>query len=117
MTEVMIYTSRVLLGLSPQMTPLLQVIFNIMEPSPRTIYELYDGGHPDMSQAEIVGTGNANQFNDPRTGSNLGGTSPIGFDHILSNLEIALSCLAEAASGLSRSMCYKVGQNWKNHTH
>ena len=37
-------------------------------------------GHPDQSQAEIVGSGNANQFNDPRTGSNPGGTSQgIGF--------------------------------------
>ena len=37
-------------------------------------------GHPERSQAEIVGTGNANQFNDPRTGSNPGGTSQgIGF--------------------------------------
>ena len=37
-------------------------------------------GHPDQSQAEIVGSSNANQFNDPRTGSNPGGTSQgIGF--------------------------------------
>ena len=37
-------------------------------------------GDPDLSQAELVGNSNANQFNDPRTGSNPGGTSQgIGF--------------------------------------
>ena len=76
-------------------------------------------GHPDRSQAEIVGTGNANQFNDPRTGSNPGGTSQgIGFGpYTLQPGDSIRIVLAEAASGLSRSMCYKVGQNWKNQVH
>ncbi len=76
-------------------------------------------GHPERSQAEIVGTGNANQFNDPRTGSNPGGTSQgIGFGpYTLQPGDSIRIVLAEAASGLSRSMCYKVGQNWKNQVH
>ena len=73
-------------------------------------------GHPEQSQAEIVGSGNANQFNDPRTGSNPGGTSQgIGFGpYTLAPGESIRIVLAEAASGLSREMCYIVGQNWKN---
>ena len=73
-------------------------------------------GHPEQSQAEIVGSGNANQFNDPRTGSNSGGTSQgIGFGpYTLAPGESIRIVLAEAASGLSREMCYIVGQNWKN---
>ena len=73
-------------------------------------------GHPEQSQAEIVGTGNANQFNDPRTGSNPGGTSQgIGFGpYDLKPGDSVRIVLAEAVSGLSRGMCYKVGQNWKN---
>ena len=76
-------------------------------------------GHPERSQAEIVSTGNANQFNDPRTGSNPGGTSQgIGFGpYTLQPGDSIRIVLAEAASGLSRSMCYKVGQNWKNQVH
>lgn len=76
-------------------------------------------GHPDQSHAEIVGTGNANQFNDPRTGSNPGGTSHgIGFGpYDLAPGDSIRIVLAEGASGLSRSMCYKVGQNWKNQVH
>ena len=75
-------------------------------------------GDPDLSQAELVGNSNANQFNDPRTGSNPGGTSQgIGFGPY--NLEHGDSIrivLVEAVSGLSKEMCYKVGQNWKNQT-
>ena len=73
-------------------------------------------GHPEQSQAEIVGSGNANQFNDPRTGSNPGGTSQgIGFGpYTLAPGESIRIVLAEAASGLGREMCYIVGQNWKN---
>ena len=73
-------------------------------------------GHPEQSQAEIVGSGNANQFNDPRTGANPGGTSQgIGFGpYTLAPGESIRIVLAEAASGLSREMCYIVGQNWKN---
>ena len=76
-------------------------------------------GHPEQSHAEIVGTGNANQFNDPRTGSNPGGTSQgIGFGpYDLEPGDSIRIVLAEGASGLSRSMCYKVGQNWKNQVH
>ena len=76
-------------------------------------------GHPEQSHAEIVGTGNANQFNDPRTGSNPGGTSHgIGFGpYDLAPGDSIRIVLAEGASGLSRSMCYKVGQNWKNQVH
>ena len=66
----------------------------------------------------IVGSGNANQFNDPRTGSNPGGTSQgIGFGpYTLAPGESIRIVLAESASGLSREMCYIVGQNWKNQT-
>ena len=73
-------------------------------------------GHPEQSQAEIVGSGNANQFNDPRTGSNPGGTSQgIGFGpYTLAPGESIRIVLAEAASGINREMCYIVGQNWKN---
>ena len=73
-------------------------------------------GHPEQSQAESVGSGYANQFNDPRTGSNPGGTSQgIGFGpYTLAPGESIRIVLAEAASGLSREMCYIVGQNWKN---
>ena len=76
-------------------------------------------GHPPQSQAEVVGTGNANQFNDPRTGSNPGGTSQgIGFGpYDLEPGDSIRIVLAEGASGLSRSMCYKIGQNWKNQVH
>ena len=73
-------------------------------------------GHPEQSQAEIVGSGNANQFNDPRTGSNPGGTSQgIGFGpYTLAPGDSIRIVLAEGAAGLSREMCYVVGQNWKN---
>ncbi|MBH09060.1 MAG: hypothetical protein CMG74_01685 [Candidatus Marinimicrobia bacterium] len=76
-------------------------------------------GHPDQSQAEIVGNGNANQFNDPRTGSNPGGTSQgIGFGpYTLAPGESIRIVLAEGVAGLSREMCYKIGQNWKNDTY
>ena len=76
-------------------------------------------GHPEQSQAEIVGNGNANQFNDPRTGSNPGGTSQgIGFGpYTLAPGESIRIVLAEGAAGLSREMCYKIGQNWKNNIH
>ena len=76
-------------------------------------------GHPEQSHSEIVGIGNANQFNDPRTGSNPGGTSQgIGFGpYDLEPGDSIRIVLAEGASGLSRSMCYKVGQNWKNQVH
>ena len=76
-------------------------------------------GHPEQSQAEIVGTGNANQFNDPRTGSNPGGTSQgIGFGpYTLAPGDSIRIVVAEAAAGLNREMCYVVGQNWKNEAH
>ena len=76
-------------------------------------------GHPDQSQAEIVGSGNANQFNDPRTGSNPGGTSQgIGFGpYTLAPGDSIRIVLAEGAAGLSREMCYVIGQNWKNEVH
>ena len=76
-------------------------------------------GHPEQSQAEIVGSGNANQFNDPRTGSNPGGTSQgIGFGpYTLAPGDSIRIVLAEGAAGLSREMCYQVGQNWKNDIH
>ena len=76
-------------------------------------------GHPEQSQAEIVGNGNANQFNDPRTGSNPGGTSQgIGFGpYTLAPGESVRIVLAEGVAGLSREMCYKIGQNWKNDIH
>ena len=76
-------------------------------------------GHPDQSQAEIVGSGNANQFNDPRTGSNPGGTSQgIGFGpYTLAPGDSIRIVLAEGAAGLSREMCYIIGQNWKNEVH
>ena len=73
-------------------------------------------GHPENSQAEYVGTGNANEFNDPRAGTNPGGTSQgIGFGpYTLAPGDSVRIVLAEAVSGLSRAMCYKVGHNWKN---
>ena len=74
-------------------------------------------GHPEQSQAEKVGTGNANQFNDPRTGSNPGGLlkeSVLG--HIQTGDSIRI-VVAEGAAGLNREMCYVVGQNWKNEVH
>jgi len=76
-------------------------------------------GHPDQSQAEVVGSGNANQFNDPRTGSNPGGTSQgIGFGpYTLAPGDSIRIVLAEGAAGLSREMCYVIGQNWKNEVH
>ena len=76
-------------------------------------------GHPDQSQAEIVGSSNANQFNDPRTGSNPGGTSQgIGFGpYTLAPGDSIRIVLAEGVAGLSREMCYIVGQNWKNEVH
>ena len=76
-------------------------------------------GHPEQSQAEIVGSGNANQFNDPRTGSNPGGTSQgIGFGpYTLAPGDSIRIVLAEGAAGLSREMCYVIGQNWKNDVH
>lgn len=76
-------------------------------------------GHPDQSQAEIVGSGFANQFNDPRTGSNPGGTSQgIGFGpYTLAPGDSIRIVLAEGAAGLSREMCYVIGQNWKNDVH
>ena len=76
-------------------------------------------GDPEQSQAEIVGTGNANQFNDPRTGTNPGGTSQgIGFGpYTLAPGDSIRIVLAEGATGLSREMCYVVGQNWKNEAH
>ena len=75
-------------------------------------------GDPDLSQAEHVGFSNANQFNDPRTGSNPGGTSQgIGFGpYTLEHGDSIRIVLAEAVSGLSKEMCYIVGQNWKNQT-
>ena len=76
-------------------------------------------GHPGQSQAEIVGSGNADEFNDPRTGSNPGGTSQgIGFGpYTLAPGESIRIVLAEGAAGLSREMCYIVGQNWKIDEH
>jgi hypothetical protein len=76
-------------------------------------------GHPEQSQAEVVGTGYANQFADPRAGSNPGGTSQgIGFGpYTLAPGESIRIVLAEGAAGLSREMCYLVGQNWKNDIH
>ena len=75
-------------------------------------------GDPDLSQAEIVGNSNANQFNDPRTGSNPGGTSQgIGFGpYTLQHGDSIRIVLVEAVAGLSKEMCYLVGQNWKNQT-
>jgi len=76
-------------------------------------------GHPEQSQAEVVGTGYADQFADPRAGSNPGGTSQgIGFGpYNLAPGESVRIVLAEGAAGLSREMCYQVGQNWKNDVH
>ena len=67
-------------------------------------------GDPDLSQAEIVGNSNANQFNDPRTGSNPGGTSQgIGFGpYTLEHGDSIRIVLVEAVAGLSKEMCYLV---------
>ena len=87
--------------------------------STREYNEYMTKGHPEQSQAEVVGTGYANQFSDPRTGSNPGGTSQgIGFGpYTLAPGDSIRIVLAEGAAGLSREMCYQVGQNWKNDIH
>ena len=74
-------------------------------------------GHPEQSQAEIVGSGDADQFSDPRTGSNPGGTSQgIGFGpYTLAPGDSIRIVLAEGVAGLSREMCYVVGQNWASY--
>ena len=76
-------------------------------------------GHPEFSQAEVVGSGNANQFSDPRAGSNPGGTSQgIGFGpYTLAPGDSIRIVLAECVAGLSKEMSYIVGQNWKNQLH
>ena len=72
-------------------------------------------GHPENSQAEYVGTGNANEFNDPRAVQ-----TPVEHHrnrfgpYTLAPGDSVRIVLAEAVSGLSRAMCYKVGHNWKN---
>lgn len=75
-------------------------------------------GHPDETQANQVGTGNANQFS-PGGESNPGGTSQgIGYGpYTLEPGDSVKIVIAEAVSGLSREMCYEVGQNWKNGVH
>jgi len=75
-------------------------------------------GHPEETQAKQIGAGNANQFS-PGGESNPGGTSQgIGYGpYTLEPGDSVRIVLAEAVSGLSREMCYKVGQNWKNSMH
>lgn len=81
-------------------------------------YDYMTQGHPDQSMAQQVGTGNANQFS-PGGASNPGGTSQgIGYGpYTLAIGDTIRIVVAEAVSGLSREMAYKVGQNWKTNSH
>jgi len=80
-------------------------------------YEYMAQGHPEKTQAEQVGSGDADGFS-PGGVSNPGGTSQgVGYGpYNLAPGDSIRIIFAEAASGISRKKAYEVGINWKNNS-
>ena len=74
-------------------------------------YAAMTSGHPAKTQADLVGSGNADQTGDNPGGYNQGeGYGP----YTLAPGESIRIVVAEAVAGLSREMCYEIGNKWLN---
>ncbi|MDW7679111.1 MAG: hypothetical protein SCK70_00985, partial [bacterium] len=74
-------------------------------------YEIMTRGHAELSHAEAVGDGNANEFGDTPGGySQAQGFGP----YTLAPGDSIHIVVAEAVAGINRSLCYSIGDKWLN---